>query len=193
MHRPPLPAQAPEAPPRSRARMGEPTEREGQTCRGIRGDTEVRARLQLHTVAAELHGSGWGTPGVKLAYSATMKLKGSCLAELALRRPMTPHVLVPCRGATTKRMVLPSSELREYVPPASWFLHDVDGMVFEELMTIAMIAPIYFVLPDEMQHHHLTRDMVVALTIKANSVLVVSLTSRPPRVDAAERGERIKR
>ncbi|KAF8654986.1 hypothetical protein HU200_061420 [Digitaria exilis] len=55
--------------------------------------------------------------------------------------------------------------LEEADGQVSWFLLDVDGMLFEEPVAIA----IYFVLPAETQHHHLTRGMVIAFTIKANS------------------------
>ncbi|KAF8667929.1 hypothetical protein HU200_052557 [Digitaria exilis] len=115
--------------------------------------------------------------GSELAYNSTPSLRSSRALAGGRQGLSSPagHVTWRMRDkdATTKRMVLPSSELREYVPPALWFLLDIDGMIFEELMATETIAPIYFVLPVEMQHHHLTRDMVVALTIKP--------TRRPPR------------
>ncbi|CAD6214735.1 unnamed protein product [Miscanthus lutarioriparius] len=98
-------------------------------------------------------------------------------------------------GAAAARVVLPSGELREYVPPAtaatalqaaggegaSWFLCDADGIAFEGgPVAVAAVAPgeelqagqIYFVLPAEMQRRRLTRDEVAALAVRASSALV---------------------
>ncbi|XP_066331608.1 uncharacterized protein [Miscanthus floridulus] len=105
-------------------------------------------------------------------------------------------------GAATARVVLPSGELREYVPPATaatalqaadgegalWFLCDADGIAFEGgPVAVAAVAPgeelqagqIYFVLPAEMQRRRLTRDDVAALAVRASSALVKAAAAQP--------------
>jgi len=106
-------------------------------------------------------------------------------------------------GAATARVVLPSGELREYVPPAtaatglqaaggegaSWFLCDADGIAFEGgPVAVAAVAPgeelqagqIYFVLPAEMQRRRLTRDEVAALAVRASTALVKAAAAAQP-------------
>ena len=106
-------------------------------------------------------------------------------------------------GAATARVVLPSGELREYVPPAtaatalqaaggegaSWFLCDADGIAFEGgPVAVAVIDPgeelqagqIYFVLPAEMQRRRLTGDEVAALAVRASTALVKVAAAAQP-------------
>jgi hypothetical protein len=95
-------------------------------------------------------------------------------------------------GAATARVVLPTSELREYSKPATaalaleevgngkqgWFLCDADAMGIDG--SVAAVAgadelrpgQIYFVLPAEMLRRSLTLEEVAALAVKASAALV---------------------